>query len=363
MANFSVFIPARKDSGMPDLTVKVEASNWLVALKEGLKQIGEQGDALANIVCETAPDGSLRVADPGSRRVFVVSQVADTEEDDWLEKQAEEQATQSRIEAEKAANEWATKNTALQDFNEKTQHQMKAVDEEAVRRQKELEKDATEAREKADRAASAAADRAMGAVGKVEVTEGSGGSTWDDLDDWYDGVDVAEQTLDDVLSDLFLATDDLHEKTPLEAAAFILDIAENHVGAQAASVFYSDMNSPLKDLVVSAAKGPVSKKILGARVPMGKGNVGFSVQNGVRLIVNNVDKNPNFYGKLDEKLGFSTRSILCAPIQYEERTFGAIELVNRTDGEDWTTFDSNIVESLGKILGRAVETHVATRKD
>ncbi len=88
---------------MPDLSIKVEASNWLVALKESLRQIGEQGDALANIVCETGPDGSLRIADPGSKRVFIIRQAADTADDDALVQEAERRAAESRAEAEAAA--------------------------------------------------------------------------------------------------------------------------------------------------------------------------------------------------------------------------------------------------------------------
>jgi hypothetical protein len=105
MANYRIFVPARKGSEMPDITINVEASNWLVALKEGLKKIGEQGDSLSNILCETGEDGSMRVADPATKRVFVIKEVEVTGEasaEDLLMKEAEERAKRSREEAEKA---------------------------------------------------------------------------------------------------------------------------------------------------------------------------------------------------------------------------------------------------------------------
>jgi len=408
MANFNVFVPARKGSDMPDLTLKVEASNWLVALKESLKQIGEQGDALANIVCETAPDGSIRVADPGSRRVFVIAKV-DSARDAEFEKEAERRAAESRSLAEAA--EQAHKETAarLKDVENRISAApaapveapvpaaetvpivspapvaappAPAVDETARRLEDEkrrLEAELAEARAKLEAAAKKAAEEATGVLGRVEVEkvekklthkEAPAAKTkarsdeWGDLDDWYDGVDTNEETIDGVVSDLFLATSQLHEKNESESALEVLKLAAKYVTAEAASIFYSDMNSALKDLVIVAASGPVGNKIIGIRVPLGKGIVGFSVINGVRLIVNSVDRNPNFYGKLDQEFGFKTHSILCVPIQHGDRTYGAIEVINKR-GEDaiWTTNDANVLESLAKILGRAVETSIQARKE
>lgn len=227
-----------------------------------------------------------------------------------------------------------------------------------------LEEELLRSKQQMDAAVRQAVSNAAGMVGKVEVEKTAAPKDgWGDLDDWYDGVDVQEQTLDDVLSDIFMATADLHEYESTDAAKRVLDIAVDHVQSEAASVFFSDMNSPLKDLVLVSAKGPVAKKIIGTRIPLGKGVVGFSVVNGVRLIVNNVNKNPNFYGEVDKKSGFQTRSLLCVPIQCGDRTFGAIELINKPGNvSEWTTFESNVLESLGRLLGQALDRKFAAEK-
>lgn len=388
---FNVFIPGKKDSGMPDLTVKVEASNWLVALKESLKQLGEQGDALANIVCETGQDGSMRVADPASKRVFVIKQVEESEEDAVMAREAEERAAASRREAEEAAREhdvvkekikqaeagMTSAGLSVADIQKAEQEAMarsaaQQAEQEAAELQRlqeeraKLEAELVATREKLNTAAAKAADEATGVLGSVEVSRAdrsARGDEWEDLDDWYDDDEPQEQTIDVAISDIFLATDNLHEVSESEAATTVLKLASKHVDAEAASVFYSDMNSALKDLVIVAATGPVGKKLLGIHVPLGKGIVGFSVINGVRLAVNNVDKNPNFYGKLDQEFGFKTHNILCVPVQHESRTFGAIEMVNRKGSDDWSANDSNILEALGKILGRALEDRLDGKRD
>jgi len=377
MATYDVFVPAKKGSELPDLSIKVEASNWLVALKESLKQIGDQGDSLANIVCETAEDGSLRVADPNTKRVFVITQV-DAAGDEAMAKEAETRAAESRRVAEMADLAKKETESRLKEVESQMstapQAQMAEAAAEAERKaaertnleaeKKRLQDELAQARSKAEEAARKAADEATGVLGSVKVEERAkapaAADEWDDLDDWYDGVDEEESELDSAVADLFLATDNLHEKEEKEAARIILDLANKYVSAEAASVFYSDMNSALKDLEIVAASGPVGDKILGVRVPLGKGIVGFSVVNGVKLTVTNVDKNPNFYGALDKEFGFKTKSILCVPIQHEERTYGAIELVNKDGWEGWSTYDTNILESLGRILGGALDVHLSS---
>lgn len=378
MATYNVFIPAAKDSDLPDLTVKVEASNWLVALKESLRQIGEQGDSLANIVCETAPDGSLRVADPANHRVFVLKQVEEDAEDDDLLKEAEERAAESRRLAEAAAQEKDETEAKLEDVKNRmtstgisvAEVQKAAQEAEELQtlaeEKRKLEAELEAARNKLNEAADKAADEATGVLGKVEVAEvakDQRGDEWDDLDDWYDDVDEAEETIDGMVADVFLETDTLHEMNEMEAATKVLELANRHVSAEAASVFYSDMNSALKDMVIVAASGPIGKKIIGVRVPVGKGIVGFTVSNGVKLTMNSVKNNPQFYGRLDDEFGFSTANILCVPILHEGRTYGAIEMINKRSGGEWTSNDSNVLESLGRILGRALETTISMQKD
>jgi GAF domain-containing protein len=166
-----------------------------------------------------------------------------------------------------------------------------------------------------------------------------------------------------MVADVFLATDNLHEEDEAVAAKQVLDLANQHVEAEASSIFFSDMNSALKDLIIVEASGPVANKIKGIHVPVGKGIVGFCVQNGVKLTVNSVQQNPNFYGKLDQEFGFRTSSILCVPIQHGSRTYGAIELINKKGDGKWSTNDANVLESLGMILGRAIETRLEAKND
>jgi len=375
MANYRILVPARKGSEMPDITINVEASNWLVALKESLKKIGEQGDNLSNILCETAEDGSMRVADPTTKRVFIIKEVeaeAAEPDEDRLMREAEERAKKSREEAERADAARAEAQKRVEEL--KLQEEAAKAAEEAEAALKTEQREAAEAAfETAQAEAAALADQAAedatGSIGTIRIEEvqravrekkkrdkAAPADEWDDLDDWYDDDEGAslENTLDGVLSDVFMATEDLYSQEPGEASGSVLDQAMKHVSAEAGSVFLIELNTALQDLNIAAARGPIGKDIQGMKLARGKGIVGFSALKGIKLTVNNVQRNPNFYGKLDQQFGFKTQSLLCIPVTHEERLFGVIEMVNKTGEEEWTSDDRKVVESLANLLAKVL---------
>jgi sigma-B regulation protein RsbU (phosphoserine phosphatase) len=99
----------------------------------------------------------------------------------------------------------------------------------------------------------------------------------------------------------------------------------HYMDAEAASIFLLENDDT--ELVCRASAGPV--QITGLRLPAGKGIVGKTVQNNEAQIVRDVTNDPNFTDSVDEKTGFTTRSILCAPLAVKDRKLGAIELINK----------------------------------
>ena len=66
---FEVFIPAPQRDGL-DVTLNVDAENWMDALKVGLERCGEPSDFVRNVMCDIQFDGAIHVTDIRSRRVF-----------------------------------------------------------------------------------------------------------------------------------------------------------------------------------------------------------------------------------------------------------------------------------------------------
>ncbi len=120
------------------------------------------------------------------------------------------------------------------------------------------------------------------------------------------------------------------------------------LGAEAASLFVVDRSTG--ELVLRYAIGEVGDKIIGLRLQSGQGVVGWVVKYSEDLIVPYPGMDARFFEGVDERTGFSTRSILCAPIQARGKTIGAIEVLNKKQG----TFNDDDL-----VLLRAVSRLVA----
>jgi len=106
-----------------------------------------------------------------------------------------------------------------------------------------------------------------------------------------------------------------------------------------------------------------STEITGISLPSDRGIVGRCVQTNRGEIVRDVSQDPGFYQTVDEQTGYTTRSILCAPLSVRDEQLGAIELVNKrsTDGLFDAT-DLMLLETLAASAALAIlNTRMAAR--
>lgn len=149
----------------------------------------------------------------------------------------------------------------------------------------------------------------------------------------------------------FAASHDI-ESTMSHALARIAHL----VGAEGGALFLLDDDHA--HLVCHASHGPVD--ILGLSIPADQGIVGRSVAGNVSEMVRDVSKDPSFQGSVDEQSGFTTKSILCAPMVVrgaddKPEHIGAIELVNKSDAEGlFADHDLKFLEVLAASAGLAI---------
>ena len=99
---------------------------------------------------------------------------------------------------------------------------------------------------------------------------------------------------------------------------------------EAASVFLLTPDG--KELVCQASCGPVDLR--GMRLPRDQGIVGACIRSGKVQLIRDTSKSKHFFGGMDADTGFSTRSLLCAPLVIQGETLGALELVNKIPAPD-----------------------------
>lgn len=170
-----------------------------------------------------------------------------------------------------------------------------------------------------------------------------------------------ERVSDNVMEEVFLEINQIHEgdMSMEQVVNFVMDLSLDKVSAEAGSIMFADVNG--KELYFATARGPKANDVMNFRVPMGKGIAGFCAREGVSLAISDAEKDPRFYREISEALGYPTQSMCCAPIQFEGRVFGAIELLNKAN-HHFEGAEVNVLTYIGRQLGKYVYDLIMARE-
>jgi GAF domain-containing protein len=117
------------------------------------------------------------------------------------------------------------------------------------------------------------------------------------------------------------------------------------------------------------AMGVDASKLKDFYLEPGEGIAGWVCLNGKPVVIEDVQKDQRFSPRVDQLLGFTTRSVVCVPLlNGNNRVVGAIELINKiapssmASGEGtlptntaFTERDMAILSSIGVFTGIAAE--------
>ena len=121
------------------------------------------------------------------------------------------------------------------------------------------------------------------------------------------------------------------------------------------------------EMVCEEATEPRRSDVKGWRLHPGAGLVGWVMENGRSLIVNNVTQDPRHYPHVDQKTGLNLRSILSVPLRIQQKTIGVFQMVDEIANR-FTLRDQQFAESLATVAGHAIEnarlhTHLQQQLD
>jgi len=122
------------------------------------------------------------------------------------------------------------------------------------------------------------------------------------------------------------------------------------VKAAAASLLLVD--EATDELVFRVSSTP---DLVGVRLPKGTGIVGRVAEQARPLIVNDVQRDERWFGGLDEKLGFGTRSIIAVPMISRGKVIGVLEFINRIDGRPFDAEDRRLLMAFAADAAIAIE--------
>uniref|UniRef100_A0A0K0F783 Phosphodiesterase n=1 Tax=Strongyloides venezuelensis TaxID=75913 RepID=A0A0K0F783_STRVS len=144
----------------------------------------------------------------------------------------------------------------------------------------------------------------------------------------------------------------------------IIREAKQLVNGEACSLFLLDRenNELVAEVFEENCKtGEYLKEI---RMPIDQGIVGYVARTGQTQNVQDVNSNPYFYPKIDEKTGFVTRNILCVPIRDNTSgdLVGVAEVCNKIGAPSFTKHDEKIANTFTILCGMSISHCLLYRK-
>jgi len=90
------------------------------------------------------------------------------------------------------------------------------------------------------------------------------------------------------------------------------------------------------------------------KLKLGKGTAGYVATRGEPILIRDVRTSQYFYPVIDEKTGFTTKSVLCVPLISKGRVLGVIEVLNKLKDE-FNEGDLQLLQSIGTSVSIALE--------
>jgi signal transduction histidine kinase len=131
----------------------------------------------------------------------------------------------------------------------------------------------------------------------------------------------------------------------------IVHSAVQLIGTEAGTLFLMDEVSG--NLVFRVVEGG-AQDLIGKEIPADKGIVGQTVQSGQPVISNDVLSDVRWFSQVDRETAFQTRSLLAAPLMVQDRSIGAVEVINRRDGTPFDEEDAALLTAFASQAAIAV---------
>ncbi len=137
---------------------------------------------------------------------------------------------------------------------------------------------------------------------------------------------------------------------PDEVLAVVLEAALRLFEVEGCSLALLDDTA--QELAFVKMVGPA--KVEEFRLALGQGIAGWVTQTGQGVVCNDVAQDTRFFQGVDQQTGYSTRSILCAPLKQHDRIIGVIEAINTTRTEGFSAADLDLLTAFGGLAGTAI---------
>ncbi len=109
------------------------------------------------------------------------------------------------------------------------------------------------------------------------------------------------------------------------------------------------------ELVFVEVIGETREHLLDHRIATDTGIVGHVVKTQEAVLVTDVHNSTRWSSEVDQAIGFNTNALMCAPLFNNEKTYGAIEVVNNISSNEFDENDLAILRVCARFVSQALQ--------
>jgi signal transduction histidine kinase len=162
--------------------------------------------------------------------------------------------------------------------------------------------------------------------------------------------DIYRREVSTLLRSSALINSSLHTNDVLN---FAMKAAEEFMEAEASSVY--ELDTEEANIIVRLARGEKGGSLQFRRLKLGEGIAGWVIQNGEPVIVEDVRKEERFSDRFDKETGFTTKSLVCVPLTIRGKGIGALQVINKRNGNPFTEEDKELLTALAQQIAVALD--------
>lgn len=136
------------------------------------------------------------------------------------------------------------------------------------------------------------------------------------------------------------------QQRAVESAAIIVD-------AERSSLLILDPETA--DLCFEVTHGLTGATIREVRLRSGEGVAGWVVANKTGVIIDDVSTDPRYVPPKDEDSPVMTRNMVCVPVFSRDQVIGALQAMNKREGESFDDNDRDLIAALAHHVAVAIE--------
>jgi signal transduction histidine kinase len=134
---------------------------------------------------------------------------------------------------------------------------------------------------------------------------------------------------------------------------YVLNEALSQCGCRSGSILTVDAQS--NELVFDLVRGPRSRTLMGLRISLGTGIVGWVATHGQSVWSPRPNEDARFNPKISLDTNVPARSILCVPIMQGKDATAVLEIIHSKLNVDFRPWQFEIIKALAVLAGRGVQ--------